>query len=475
MSGHGIPGIIARNPRPLEDSLTPTTLLLAIALVSCGLPLRTGPAEGCPEGSERPCLTVAPATALVDEPVRVTAGGIPAGAEATISATLTIEPDLRFRSEAVVRAGADGVVDATRDSSAGGTYTGVDAMGLFWSMRPVEPGAPGPAPPACAPPGPCSMALELIVGGETVARATAVRTFLSPGVRALEVREDGVVGTLYLPPGEGRPPVVIVLSGSEGGIPEVRAALLASHGFAALALAYFRAEGLPDELFEVPIETVERGIAWLASRDGVAAGRIALLGGSKGAELALLAASRLPEVAAVVAYAPTAYAWPGITRTGGSRDTSSWTWRGEPVPYVPHAASPEFEAQFQRPPPFRLRLLYEASVADTLAASRGAIEVENIHGPLLLIAGDDDQMGPSCENADVIARRLERHGLGDRATVLCYEDAGHAIGFPYVPTTRVMAGPFALGGDPAAYARADADSWPRVLAFLRGALAADPE
>jgi len=38
-----------------------------------------------------------------------------------------------------------------------------------------------------------------------------------PGVERIEVREPGVMGTLFLPPGVGKHPVIIVLSGSEGG------------------------------------------------------------------------------------------------------------------------------------------------------------------------------------------------------------------------------------------------------------------
>ncbi|MFN2421334.1 MAG: acyl-CoA thioester hydrolase/BAAT C-terminal domain-containing protein, partial [Gemmatimonadota bacterium] len=84
--------------------------------------------------------------------------------------------------------------------------------------------------------------------------------------------------------------------------------------------------------------------------------------------------------------------------------------------------------------------------------------------------GGDDQMGPACENADRIARRLAEHGHPHPVVNLCYPGAGHAIALPYLPTSPVGQGPFLLGGTAPENVRANADSWPRVLAFLGEAL-----
>ena len=61
---------------------------------------------------------------------------------------------------------------------------------------------------------------------------------------------------------------------------------------------------------------------------------------------------------------------------------------------------------------------------------------------------------------------------------LNYEDAGHSILFPYVPTTQhVYAHPVSgmvstSGGNNKDNARADAESWPAVLRFLHSAVEA---
>lgn len=47
---------------------------------------------------------------------------------------------------------------------------------------------------------------------------------------------------------------IIDVMGAAGGILEFRAALLANHGFAALALPYYKYPGLPDHLSDVDLE-----------------------------------------------------------------------------------------------------------------------------------------------------------------------------------------------------------------------------
>jgi dienelactone hydrolase len=75
------------------------------------------------------------------------------------------------------------------------------------------------------------------------------------------VREGGLVGTFFRPSTPGPHPAVIVLGGSDGGLREGSAAVLARQGYATLALAYFGVEGLPPELVEVPVEYFGRAIA----------------------------------------------------------------------------------------------------------------------------------------------------------------------------------------------------------------------
>src|SRR5262249_58035877 len=128
--------------------------------------------------------------------------------------------------------------------------------------------------------------------------------------------EDGLVGRLVCPQVGASALPVLVLHGSDGTLDTTArvAEELASKGHASLALQYFGGPGLPPDLIEVPLEYVERGIAFLVTRSG--SRRVALLGISKGGELALLVASRSPQVGAVMAVLAGSPVWPGVTRSG---------------------------------------------------------------------------------------------------------------------------------------------------------------
>lgn len=140
-------------------------------------------------------------------------------------------------------------------------------MGLLWSQRPVLPegvSQRGQQPVFHASPEqPLMTTLQahaLAEGEAGRVSATLVQRLTNPDVTRHEVREDGLVGTLFLPPGPGPHPAVMVLNGSGGGINEPRAALLASRGYAAFALGYFKALGLPDYISNTPLELFARGI-----------------------------------------------------------------------------------------------------------------------------------------------------------------------------------------------------------------------
>ena len=111
-----------------------------------------------------------------------------------------------------------------------------------------------------------------------------------------DVREHGLVGTLYLPPGAapGSHPAVLILNGSGGGINEPRAALYASRGYAAFALAYFKAPGLSDYISNTPLEYFQSGLRWLRDKVRPKHDFVAVSGQSRGGELVLLLGATFP-------------------------------------------------------------------------------------------------------------------------------------------------------------------------------------
>jgi hypothetical protein len=92
------------------------------------------------------------------------------------------------------------------------------------------------------------------------------------------------------------------------------------------------------------------------------------------------------------------------------------------------------------------------------------IPVENFHGPVLLLSGKDDQHWPSSLRASRIIERLRRHRYSD--VHLSYDKAGHWIPYAYLPTGERHKMKLMIGGTPEGTARAQDDSWLKVLDFL---------
>jgi len=227
------------------------------------------------------------------------------------------------------------------------------------------------------------------------------------------------------------------------------------------------------------METVERGVQWLKAHPRVKADSLGVWGASKGAELALLSASLLPDFKAVVAKSASAYAFESIGQGLGRVHKSSWTYRGKSLPFVPLNFTLPITASFfwakllKRPWPMRPFYSYGIKQAGDLEAA--AIKVENINGPVLVTGGGSDGVWPSDEMARRIVARLKAKGHPYDDIALTYANAGHQIAAPYSPTTvNYLTAPDGfrelLGGTPAANAQASLDSTPKINAFLARAI-----
>ena len=289
------------------------------------------------------------------------------------------------------------------------------------------------------------------------------------------VEEEGLVGTLFCPYTPGPHPAVIALGGVGGGLREGGTEALASEGFAAMALAYFGVEGLPRELVEIPLEYFEKAIEWLKSQPEVDSKRIAVVGNSKGGELALLLGATYPEdVKAIVGYAPSAVVWQGITfdrEVYHAGPRSPWALGGEPVPFA-RFASP-LPAEMVRMVGFYFgrhpivgRVFYERALENETAIAAAEIAVEKIDGPVLLISGTDDQMWPSTPLSEMVIERLEAHEHPFPYEHLRYGGAGHMITLPNSEPPPSWSSRYEVGGTREANEFANADSWTKVLNFL---------
>jgi dienelactone hydrolase len=286
------------------------------------------------------------------------------------------------------------------------------------------------------------------------------------GVRVQEIRKSPV-GDFYIPANTDRVPGIILLGGSDGEPMKERSVLLASHGFAVLNLFYFGHDLLPKRFAEVPLEYLTNAVSWLQAQACNDAGRIGVIGHSRGAEAALLMATLRPDVKAVVAVAPSSVVWPGPGATGYFH--SAWSLNGKELPCVPvkfSAGLGAFLDEVTGGTQIEHRPLFESALENKRVVERATIPVEKVRGAILLISGKDDCVWPSAPMAERIIARLRDHRHPFTYRHLSYENAGHSFGLPNQPPTNDDGETFKMGGTPAGNAAAAASSWKATLKFL---------
>ncbi len=426
-------------------------------------------------------INITPDQPGLDQSVRIEVSGLVPGERVMLIAQTRDADQSLWRSRAEFLVPADGRLDLTRDAPFSGDYHGVDGEGLLWSQQQVEVG-PSKALGAEAV-APSTTEIDVRGDAGSRARVSLTRHFVATGVTRRDVVEDGIVGSLYTPAGPGPFPAVVYLNGSGGGINEARAALLASHGYAALALGYFGAPGLPTHISGTPLEYFERALRWLHANVRPAHGFVAVSGQSRGGELSLLLAATFPELTgAVVAYVPSSVIHGVLAagRPGESRYAPAWMHHGQPLTSVwqdneQHEAWTQVDRSAE--PRRQVQPFLDAHAVAPMR-EQARIPVERIRGPVLLISGGDDGYWPSTEYSAEIVRTLKAHSHAYPVEHLDYPGAGHSIQAPHVPAT-VIARAHAVsgvvltaGGQPAANAHANAHSWARSLEFLHAAVKA---
>jgi len=398
-------------------------------------------------------LEVNPNKALVDESPAVRATGLQPNQRVSIQAELVDGENHAWASQAEFVADGQGVVDTSLQAPAKGSYRGVSAMGLVWSMKPAEKHVAAYRPPRNWD----AQVIEfrLASNGREVAKAQLEQKRIADGVQRIKL--DGQLhGVLFLPGTSGRHPGVLVLGGSEGGLMPGKAAWLASRGYAALALAYFRYEDLPPLLEGIPLEYFGNALAWMMQRPEIASDRIGVMGASRGGELALQLGSMYPQIRAVVAYVPANVRIAACC--GSTRVPYAWTWRGQPLSFV-----------------------FPRLLNNPTAMMSAAIAVEHTRGPVLLISGEDDGVWPSSMMANEVVTRLKQSHFPYAVEHLKYAHSGHRAGRPEIVPTwhgRVV-NPASgreqnLGGNVEGDAQSSLDAIPKVLGFLQQSLQGSP-
>lgn len=202
---------------------------------------------------------------------------------------------------------------------------------------------------------------------------------------------------------------------------EYKASLLASHGFATLALAYFAYEDLPVFPSFTEMEYFEEAVNWLSNHPKVMPHGIGVHGTSHGSWLALLMASlKMNAIKAIVAISPMITAFP-----------IPFKYKGRVSEVIRFKNTKKISTQEGRI--WREGFPTLTGNSHTGSKYSAITPVENISCPVLLAFGTGDLALNADFQIKLILDRMKEHCKQHLCSILRYPEAGHLIEPPYTP------------------------------------------
>ena len=168
-------------------------------------------------------IIVKPNVSLIDEKVELDVVGLEPKQQLTLQAKMKGDKDEEFESFAHYTADEQGRVVVSSQPSLGGSYTGIEPMGLLWSMKPSPGQRRGIRLLKRDVTTPYTVTVEAFeghlclegkkreVGVALLASETFEKWYMRNGVKRIPVREGRIRGTLFLPPGDGPFPGKVTL------------------------------------------------------------------------------------------------------------------------------------------------------------------------------------------------------------------------------------------------------------------------
>ena len=116
-----------------------------------------------------------------------------------------------------------------------------------------------------------------------------------------------------------------------------------------------------------------------------------------------------------------------------------------------------------------LMKLYEGVIENKSKVKKAFIKVENIQGPILLIAGKDGKLWPAYKMCQMIENRLKNLDFQYPVESVYYDDAGHYVTLApaLMPTVEYKYEQIKVGGTDSGNAFAQMDSWQKVIEYLK--------
>ena len=368
-----------------------------------------------------------------------------------INAPMKVAKDTQWRCVHTFKSDKNGIVDLATSPAIDGIYNGVFPMGCVSFLVPDKIINAKVEKDIAHIPLNASYRLELTAydDQQVLDKCELERFFIDEHIQCERIEFDAFKARYFYPKNKQNLPAIIIVSGSEGGIEKAQAIaqLLANKGYATVAIGYFDLLGTATALSEIPLEIIEQAIHYLKSREEIDKNRIGIYGRSKGAEFSLVAASYFEDIKCVVVNSPTSLIFEGMNKHYPSK-SASWTYQGMALPYF------KFKIV-----PFLISKLCGRNYPDFKKDHPSSISVENINGPILLLAAKNDEVWNSYEACVQILKRLEKNKFHHDVHYRFYDNSGHMLTIPYQPNNRYGNGNVDMMQD-------TIDAWHKTIAFF---------
>jgi esterase/lipase len=417
-------------------------------------------------------LEIQPLMALCDQKINIQVSELPPFEKVKIMASMKLPwaKNLNYESFAFFTSDLNGNLDLSKQKPDSGDYDFVDSMGLIISLKRTSGDLNDIVQNISVD---SSIFINITVEcGDDKASVKLERFFKLPEVKNLKITEEFVGEFFYTEYNNNK--TILLLGGSGGSLNANLpiAAVLASHGFNVLTVAYFSEPGLPSHLSKIPLEYFEKIFTWLSNNCITHNKEIKVFGISKGGELAILLASRYPFITKVAAMAPHAYCFQGIA----FKNVSSWTYEGEQLPFIRLKNRWVFANMIKcmiKNEPFGFTYTYKKGLNASKNKEAARIKIENAKADILLFATTQNNMWNTYDGCTQIMDTLRKTDYQHKYDLIVYEDAGEPFYVPYVlpatETTTKMAPRLILsmGGNLKGNTHAQADSWEKTIEFFK--------
>lgn len=247
------------------------------------------------------------------------------------------------------------------------------------------------------------------------------------GVTITPVTGEHMAGFHMKPTKRTRPGVTVSYGGSEGGAGWFVALGAAAQGQEALALFFWGQPNQTPFLDEVPLDHFQEVIDWIDAH-AESPKPLIVAGGSKGAEYTANLLPRYDRIDHAILIAPGSYSFPALSN---DYEHSSWTYKGEPVPFVSWAQGGQAARQAFMGEVWKwwvnLPVTYGPAY-DLLvdhASEEARIRIEDSRATMRVFAGEDDALWPSARMAAQL-----KDAAPSQVDVTTYPGVGHMPGLP---------------------------------------------